>query len=54
MTLDEVKGFAFHSPPERNSNGKPSYWLQPAFYGKEEYREAWHRLGDPLGKVRNA
>ena len=54
LTLDEVKEFAFHSPPENNSNGKPSFWLQPSYYGRDEYREAWHRLGDPLVEAQNA
>lgn len=47
LQLEEVRKFAFHSPPENNKNGKPSHWLQPRFYAREEYREAWHRLGDP-------
>lgn len=51
LTLDEVRSFAFHSPPENNRNGKASHWLQPSFYARDEYREAWHRLGDPLGAL---
>jgi len=28
-------------------DGKVSYWLQPAAYDKQKFREAWHRIGDP-------
>ena len=26
-------------------NGRVSYWLEPSSYDKEEYREAWDRIG---------
>ena len=26
-------------------DGRVSYWLQPSSYDKEEYREAWNRIG---------
>jgi hypothetical protein len=42
MTLEEVKALAF-----RNLSGTEAYWLQPKAYDIPEFREAWHRLGDP-------
>lgn len=27
-------------------DGRVSYWLQPAAYDKEEYRESWERIGN--------
>jgi hypothetical protein len=42
MTLDEVKDRAF-----RNITGTEAYWLPPKEYDIPEFREAWHRLGDP-------
>jgi hypothetical protein len=44
MTLDEVKAAAHRG---ENSAGQVSFWLQPKSYDLPEYREAWHRLGDP-------
>ncbi|MEL5889712.1 hypothetical protein [Methanothrix soehngenii] len=26
-------------------DGRVSYWLEPSSYDKEEYREAWNRIG---------
>lgn len=47
MTLDEVKAAAHRGVSPKTE--KISYWLQPKMYCLEEYREAWHRLGDPSG-----
>lgn len=44
MTLDEVKDAAHRG---ENASGKVSYWLQPRSYDQPEYKEAWHRLGEP-------
>lgn len=43
LTLDEVRDGAHRG----EKDGKVSYWLQTKAYDKPEYREAWHRLGDP-------
>jgi hypothetical protein len=42
MTLEEVKTKA-----KCNISGDEAYWLNPPDYDVVEYREAWHRLGDP-------
>ena len=45
LRLDEVRAHAFRS------KDAGAYWLQPKAYDREEFREAWHRLGtlpDPL------
>jgi len=47
MTLDEVKAAAHRGVSPKT--GKISYWLPPKLYSAEEYKEAWHRLGDPSG-----
>ena len=44
LTLDEVKASAHRG---ENASGKVSYWLQPPSYDQLEYRDAWHRLGEP-------
>ena len=44
MTLAEVKDAAHRG---QNESGKVSYWLQPKHYDQLEYRDAWHRLGEP-------
>lgn len=44
LSLCEVKEAAHRGV---NQAGKVSYWLQPKSYAKDEYRETWHRLGDP-------
>lgn len=44
LTLDEVKAAAHRG---ENAAGKVSYWLQPKEYDQPEYRDAWHRLGEP-------
>lgn len=31
--------------------GRISYWLQPNKYHSEEFREAWHRIGNADGSV---
>ena len=38
---EEVKSLAHRGVRE----GRVSYWLQPASYDREEFREAWHRIG---------
>jgi hypothetical protein len=43
MSLDEVKALAHRG----EKDGRVSYWLQPTAYDRDEFREAWHRLGDP-------
>jgi hypothetical protein len=44
LTLAEVKTAAHRG---QNEAGKVSYWLQPKGYDQAEYRDAWHRLGEP-------
>ena len=39
MRLDEIRALAFRSKEAG------AYWLQPKAYDREEFREAWHRLG---------
>lgn len=38
---DEVKSLAHRGEKE----GRVSYWLQPASYDNEQFKEAWHRIG---------
>lgn len=45
MTLNEVKASAHKGVSPKSE--KISYWLQPKMYDLEEYKEAWHRLGEP-------
>jgi hypothetical protein len=42
LNLAEIKELAFHS---KKGDSK---WLQPPSYDRLEFREAWHRLGDPM------
>lgn len=44
MTLDEVKASAHEG---RSDGGKVSYWLPAKAYDRDEFREAWERLGSP-------
>ena len=37
----EVKELAHRGEKE----GRVSYWLQPGEYEREQFREAWHRIG---------
>ena len=39
LRLEEIRSLAFQS---RDAG---AYWLQPKAYDREEFREAWHRLG---------
>jgi len=39
LRLEEVRALAFRS---RDAG---AYWLQPKAYDRDEFREAWHRLG---------
>jgi len=41
MKPEEVKLFAHRS----EKNGKVSFWLQPTSYDKQEFKEAWNRIG---------
>lgn len=34
------------SAHESEKDGEKSYWLEPKSYEKEEFREAWERIGD--------
>jgi hypothetical protein len=45
MTIDEVKAAAHRGVSPKTGN--ISYWLPPKLYSAEEFKEAWHRLGDP-------
>ncbi len=47
LTPDEVKELAHRG--ERN--GRVSFWLQPKSYDRDEFREAWHRIGRGDGQV---
>ena len=38
---DEVKSLAHRGEKE----GRISYWLQPASYQNDQFKEAWHRIG---------
>jgi len=44
MTLEEVKSLAHRG----EKDGRVSYWLQPTSYDREQYRDAWQRLGEPV------
>lgn len=44
LTVDEVKAAASRNV---NGSGQVSHWLEPRSYALPEYREAWHRLGEP-------
>jgi hypothetical protein len=48
MTLDEVKSAARRS--KADEGGGP-YWLPPKTYALDSYKEAWERLGSPLGSA---
>ena len=41
MLPDEVRQAAHRG----EKDGRVSYWLQPPEYNKDEYREAWNRIG---------
>jgi len=47
LTPDEVRELAHRG--ERN--GRVSFWLQPKSYDRDEFREAWHRIGRGDGQV---
>ncbi|MES2135679.1 MAG: hypothetical protein V4502_01290 [Pseudomonadota bacterium] len=48
LSLEEVKSSAHRGV---NEAGKVSYWLQPKSYAKDEFREAWQRLGNPVTPI---
>ena len=41
LTPDEVNSAAHRGQKDE----RISYWLQPKAYDRDEYREAWHRIG---------
>jgi hypothetical protein len=43
MEPSEVKGLAHKG----EKDGRISFWLQPTAYDKKNFREAWHRIGNP-------
>lgn len=43
-----------HSAHRGERNGKVSYWLQPADYDVDEFREQWQRIGDGYDGARPA
>jgi hypothetical protein len=43
LTLDEIRALAHRG----EKDGRVSYWLQPTSYDREEFRDAWQRLGTP-------
>lgn len=45
LTLDEVKAAAHQGVSP--ATGSVSFWLQPKAYAKDEFKEAWDRLGPP-------
>ena len=53
VVLEKTKPDAFVMLPSEvegdvhkgEKDGRVSYWLQPASYDKDEYREAWDRIG---------
>ena len=44
MTLEEVRSLAHRG----EKDGRVSYWLQPTSYDREQFRDAWQRLGEPV------
>jgi hypothetical protein len=44
LTLGEVKATAKRG----EKDGRISYWLQPTAYDRDDYRDAWQRLGTPI------
>ncbi len=44
MTVVEVRDAAHRG---ENAKGEVSYWLQPKSYDRDEYKNAWWRLGEP-------
>jgi hypothetical protein len=41
LSPDEVRRFAHRG----EKDGRVSFWLQPGSYDKDEFRDAWHRIG---------
>ena len=39
FTPEEIKGMAHQ--------GGSTWWVEPSCYDKPEYKEAWHRIGEP-------
>jgi hypothetical protein len=48
LSLNEIRAAAHRGV---NDRGVVSYWLQPKDYATDEFREAWHRFGDPSGTL---
>lgn len=44
MTPDEVRRLAHRG----EKDARVSYWLQPASYDQDAFRESWHRIGSGL------
>ena len=44
LSLDEVRRSA-----SRDKGGEQRYWLEPRDYERDEFREAWNRIGTPDG-----
>ncbi len=42
---DEIKQLALKG----EKDGNVSFWLRPAAYDKDDFREAWKRIGNPKG-----
>lgn len=47
LSLGEVKELCHHSDPTKCKTGTKSHWLHPKAYDQPQFREAWHRLGEP-------
>ncbi len=43
LSLDDVRRSA-----SRDKGGEQRYWLEPRDYDRDEYRDAWHRIGVSL------
>lgn len=42
LSLNDVRQIAC-----RDKGGEQRYWLEPKDYERDEYRNAWHRMGTP-------
>jgi len=40
LTIDEVRKLA-----SQDKGGQQAYWLEPRDYDRDEYRDAWERIG---------
>ena len=46
LSLDDVRRFA-----SRDKGGEQRYWLEMRDYERDEFREAWHRVGASLSAI---